>query len=129
MDNDGWPDFCVANDLGKRNLQRNNGNWTSTDIAKEAGVAKRAIQEFQKAINLKGDLALAHSRHAQPYKRIGDEDRAEQELSVALLEMADEAEELVGAPLDSVLRSSLGKSSNRFARDHILSTAVCIYGS
>jgi hypothetical protein len=47
----------------------------------------------------------------------------------ALLEMAGEAEELVGAPVDFVLRSSLEKSPNRFARDHILSTAVCVYGS
>jgi len=46
-----------------------------------------------------------------------------------LLEMAGEAEELVGAPVDFVLRSSLEKSRNRFARDHILSTAVCVYGS
>ena len=49
--------------------------------------------------------------------------------AAALLEMAGEAEELVGAPVDFVLRSSLEKSPNRFARDHILSTAVCVYGS
>lgn len=45
-----------------------------------------------------------------------------------LLEMAGEAEELVGVPVDFVLRSSLEKSSNRFAREHILGTAVCVYG-
>jgi len=45
-----------------------------------------------------------------------------------LLEMAGEAEELVGRPVDFVLRHSLEKSPNRFARDHILSTAVCLYG-
>ena len=44
-----------------------------------------------------------------------------------LLEMAGEAEELVGAPVDFVLRPSLEKSPNRFAREHILSTAVCIF--
>jgi hypothetical protein len=49
--------------------------------------------------------------------------------AAALLEMAGEAEELVGAPVDFVLRSSLEKSPNRLARDHILSTAVCVYGS
>jgi hypothetical protein len=49
--------------------------------------------------------------------------------AAALLEMAGEAEELLGAPVDFVLRSSLEKSPNRFARDHILSTAVCVYGS
>jgi hypothetical protein len=43
--------------------------------------------------------------------------------------MAGEAEDLVGAPVDFVLRSSLEKSPNQFARDHILSTAICVYGT
>ena len=46
-----------------------------------------------------------------------------------LLEMAGEAEELVGAPVDFVLRRSLEQSPNRYAREHILATAVCVYGS
>jgi predicted nucleotidyltransferase len=46
-----------------------------------------------------------------------------------LLEMADETEESIGRPVDFVLRSSLEKSPNRFAREHILATAVCLYGS
>ena len=46
-----------------------------------------------------------------------------------LLEMAGEVEELVGAPVDFVLRSSLDRSPNRYAREHILSTAICVYGS
>lgn len=37
-----------------------------------------------------------------------------------LLEMAGEAEELIGVPVDFVLRSSLEQSPNRFAREHIL---------
>ena len=45
-----------------------------------------------------------------------------------LLEMAGEAEEVIGAPVDFVLRSSLEKSPNHFAREHILATAVCVYG-
>ena len=49
--------------------------------------------------------------------------------TAALLEIAGEAEELVGAPVDFVLRSSLEKSPNRSAREHIPSTAVCVYGS
>lgn len=44
-----------------------------------------------------------------------------------LLEMAGEAEELIGTPVDFVLRPSLEESPNRFAREHILSSAVCIY--
>src|SRR6266446_6124598 len=43
-----------------------------------------------------------------------------------LLEMAGEAEEVVGRPVDFVLRPSLEKSPNRSAREHILSTAVCV---
>ena len=46
-----------------------------------------------------------------------------------LLEMAGEAEELVGVPVDFVLRQSLERSPNRFAREHILASAVCVYGS
>jgi len=46
-----------------------------------------------------------------------------------LLEMAGEAEELVGRPVDFVLRSSLEKSPNRYAREHILASAVCLYGN
>jgi hypothetical protein len=36
--NDGWPDLFVANDFGRKNLYRNNGNGTFSDIAPEAGV-------------------------------------------------------------------------------------------
>lgn len=46
-----------------------------------------------------------------------------------LLEMADEAEEVAGVPVDFVLRSSVENSPNRFSREQILSTAVCVYGS
>ncbi|NYF90235.1 FG-GAP-like repeat-containing protein [Tunturiibacter empetritectus] len=37
-DNDGWPDLYVANDFGRKNLYRNNGDGTFTDIAAKAGV-------------------------------------------------------------------------------------------
>jgi len=45
-----------------------------------------------------------------------------------LFEMAGEAEELLGRPVDFVLRDRLEASSNRLAREHILATAVTIYG-
>lgn len=45
-----------------------------------------------------------------------------------LLEMAGEAEELVGAPVDFVLRHSVEQSPNPYTREHILRTAVCVYG-
>jgi tetratricopeptide (TPR) repeat protein len=35
---DGWPDLYVANDFGGKNLYRNKGNGTFTDVAREAGV-------------------------------------------------------------------------------------------
>jgi len=35
---DGWPDLYVVNDFGRKNLYRNNGDGTFTDIAEEAGV-------------------------------------------------------------------------------------------
>jgi tetratricopeptide (TPR) repeat protein len=37
-DNDGWPDLHVANDFGRKNLYRNNGDGTFTDVARQAGV-------------------------------------------------------------------------------------------
>lgn len=45
-----------------------------------------------------------------------------------LFEMAGEAEELLGRPVDFVLRDRLEVSPNRFAREQILSTAVTLYG-
>src|SRR5262249_7239857 len=35
---DGWPDLYVVNDFGRKNLYRNNGDGTFTDLAAEAGV-------------------------------------------------------------------------------------------
>ena len=37
-DNDGWPDLFVANDFGRKNLYRNNGDGTFRDVAQEAAV-------------------------------------------------------------------------------------------
>jgi tetratricopeptide (TPR) repeat protein/thiol-disulfide isomerase/thioredoxin len=35
---DGWPDLYVVNDFGRKNLYRNNGNGTFTDLASATGV-------------------------------------------------------------------------------------------
>jgi len=35
---DGWPHLYVVNDFGRKNLYRNNGDGTFTDVAAEAGV-------------------------------------------------------------------------------------------
>ena len=55
-------------------------------------------------------------------------DDARPVLTAELLEMAGEAEELAGAPVDFVLRSSLEKSPNAFARESILRSALNVYG-
>jgi len=38
FDADGWPDLYVVNDFGRKNLYRNNGDGTFTDVAVEARV-------------------------------------------------------------------------------------------
>jgi hypothetical protein len=38
VNDDGWPDLAVANDFGRKNLYRNEGDGTFTEIAREAGV-------------------------------------------------------------------------------------------
>ena len=48
--------------------------------------------------------------------------------TLEILEMAGEAEELVGVPVDFVLRQALDRSPNGFARERILATAVQLYG-
>src|SRR5207302_8719118 len=35
---DGWPDLYVVNDFGRKNLYRNNGDGTFTDVAAQVGV-------------------------------------------------------------------------------------------
>jgi len=37
-DNNGWPDLYVANDFGRKNLYRSNGDGSFTDVADKAGV-------------------------------------------------------------------------------------------
>ncbi|HXM10731.1 MAG TPA: FG-GAP-like repeat-containing protein [Terriglobales bacterium] len=38
FNHDAWPDLYVVNDFGRKNLYRNNGNGTFTDIASQVGV-------------------------------------------------------------------------------------------
>jgi len=55
-------------------------------------------------------------------------DPAQETTIPEILEMAGEAEEIAGRPVDFVLRKSLLKTSDRKRADHILSTAVFLYG-
>src|SRR5262245_24445290 len=56
-------------------------------------------------------------------------DESQRVSTADLLEMAGEAEELIGRPIDFVLRRSLETSPNRLARENILASAVSIYGN
>jgi len=38
LNGDGWPDLCIANDFGRSNLYRNNGDGTFSSVATEARV-------------------------------------------------------------------------------------------
>lgn len=76
-----------------------------------------------------GSVARGHSRADSDVDLLVTLDDSAPVTTSNLLEMAGEAEELVGAPVDFVLRRSLDQSPNPYARAHILSTAVCVYGS
>ena len=62
-DGNGWPDLYVVNDFGRKNLYRNNGNGTFTDVAPEAGVedvgAGMSVSWFDSGKNGKQDLYVA----------------------------------------------------------------------
>jgi len=76
-----------------------------------------------------GSVARGSARSASDVDLLATFDGAAPVSTAELLEMAGEAEEVVGRPVDFVLRASLENSPNRFARQQILSTAVLIYGS
>ena len=63
FDGDNWPDLYVANDFGRKNLYRNNGDGTFTDIAPEAGVedigAGMSVSWFDYNNDGKQDLYVA----------------------------------------------------------------------
>ena len=79
-------------------------------------------------LDLFGSAARGQSKPGSDVDLLVTLDESSPVSTAELLEMAGEVEELVGAPVDFVLRPSLEKSPNRFAREHILATAVCIYG-
>jgi hypothetical protein len=76
-----------------------------------------------------GSAALGHTRPGSDVDLLVTLDESTPVSTAELLDMAGEAEELIGRPVDFVLRRSLEKSPNRFAREHILATAVCLYGN
>jgi predicted nucleotidyltransferase len=76
-----------------------------------------------------GSAARGENRPSSDVDLLVTLDESHRTSTAELLEMAGEAEEIVGAPVDFVLRSSLEKSDNRFARDQILATAVPLYAN
>ncbi len=80
-------------------------------------------------LDLFGSAARGELRTGSDVDLLVTLDEATQISTADLLEMAGEAEELVGRPVDFVLRRSLERSPNRFARQHILETAGRLYGS
>lgn len=76
-----------------------------------------------------GSAAIGQARPGSDVDLLVTLDESASVSTAELLEMAGEAEELIGRPVDFVLRHSLAKSPNRFVREHILATAVCLYGN
>ena len=103
----------------------------AAQTAREVGRRLRPFCEKYRIVRLEvfGSAARGQAGPASDVDLLVTLDETKPVSTGALLEMAGEAEELLGAPVDFVLRSSLEKSPNRIARDHILSTAICIYGS
>jgi uncharacterized protein len=75
-----------------------------------------------------GSVALGHASPGSDVDLLVTLDESVPLSTAELLEMAGEAEELVGAPVDFVLRRAVEQSPNRYARTHILGTAVSVYG-
>lgn len=76
-----------------------------------------------------GSAAIGQARPGSDVDLLVTLDERASVSTAELLDMAGEAEELIGRPVDFVLRHSLEKSPNRFSREHILATAVCLYGN
>ena len=64
FNNDGWPDLYVVNDFGRKNLYRNNGDGTFTDVAPDLGVedvgAGMSVSWFDSNNDGREDLYVAN---------------------------------------------------------------------
>lgn len=95
---------------------------------------RRRLREFCEKHRIRrlevfGSVARGHASPGSDVDLLVTLDESAPVSTAELLEMAGEVEELVGAPVDFVLRRSLEQSPNRYAREHILGTAVCVYGN
>jgi uncharacterized protein len=86
---------------------------------------RRRIRELQ----VFGSAARGEMTASSDIDLLATLDQSTPVSTAELLEIAGEAEEVVGRPVDFVLLSDLEKAPNHFAREHILSTAVRVYGS
>jgi predicted nucleotidyltransferase len=76
-----------------------------------------------------GSVARGGANEASDVDLLVTPNESQPPSTAELLEMAGEAEELLGRPVDFVLRPALEQSPNPFARAHILASAVCVYGN
>jgi uncharacterized protein len=108
-------------------MRRKSSGLTLTEL----GARLRPLCEKHRIrrLDVFGSAARGQATATSDVDLLATLDEAVPTSTAELLEIAGEAEELVGRPVDFLLRSSLEKSPNRFAREHILSTAVCVSGS
>ena len=62
-DRDGWPDLYVVNDFGRKNLYRNNGDGTFTDVAAAVG-SRRCRRRHERVL-----ARLRQRRRRRPLRR------------------------------------------------------------
>jgi hypothetical protein len=98
-------------------------------VAEMGAMFRPFCQEHRiRRLEVFGSVARGQGTEGSDVDLLVTPDEAHPPTTSELLEMAGEAEELVGAPVDFVLRPSLEKSPNRFGREHILASALCVYG-
>lgn len=103
---------------------------TNSSLARLRTLLQPFCQKHRiRRLDIFGSFARGENRPASDVDLLVTLDESRPPSTSELLEMAGEAEEIVGAPVDFVLRSSLEKSDNQFARDQILATAVPLYAN
>lgn len=103
------------------------GNPQLTDVASR--LQKLGREHPIRRLEVFGSVARGDATAASDLDLLVTLDESRDVTTDELLEMAGEAEELVGRPVDFVIRQSVEQSSNTIAKNQILNSAVCIYGT